>query len=70
MRSLGLVLLVGGIFGFVYSGDELKKHDPVPEGLSMSQSLEYPAGRWEIGRYACAAGAGLGLLLAMFPKGR
>ena len=70
MRSLGLVLLVGGIFGFVYSGDELKRHDPVPEGASLSRSLEYQAGRWEIARFACGAGAGLGLLLAMFPKGR
>jgi len=25
---------------------------------------------WEAGRYACAAGAGLGFLLALFPKGR
>lgn len=70
MRSFGLVLLVGGIFGFIYSGDALRKHGSVPEGVSMSQSLEYAAGRWEVARFACAAGAGLGLLLAIFPKGR
>jgi hypothetical protein len=70
MRSLGLVLLLGGVFGFVYSGDELKKHGPLPEGLSLSQSLEYPGGRWEVARFACGVGAGIGLLLALFPKGR
>lgn len=48
MRSFGVVLLLGGVIGFLYCTDQ----------------------GWEAGRYACAAGAGLGFLLALFPKGR
>ena len=43
---------------------------PLAAGLSVGESLEQPAGRWEMARYACAAAAGFGLLMAMFPKGR
>ncbi len=70
MRSFGIVLLVSGILGFVYCGDQLRRFDPVPEETSWRRGLDYPAGRWEAGRYACALGGGIGLLLVMFPKGR
>jgi hypothetical protein len=36
----------------------------------VSRSFEYPAGRYEIGRWAAACAAGFGFLMAMFPKGR
>jgi hypothetical protein len=32
--------------------------------------MSYPAGRWEMARYAAAGIAGFGLLMAFFPKGR
>jgi hypothetical protein len=70
MRNFGGILLLLGIFGFVYSGSQIEKYDPVPEGKTVSESLQYPAGKWETARYGCAAAAGVGLLMAMYPKGR
>jgi len=70
MRNLGGITLLLGIFGFVYATGQLDEHDPVPPGLGISESLEYPAGQWELARYGSAALAGFGLLMAMFPKGR
>jgi hypothetical protein len=70
MRNFGGILLLLGIFGFVYCGAQIDKYEPVPDGKSISESLAYPAGKWDVGRYACAMAAGFGLLMAMFPKGR
>jgi hypothetical protein len=70
MRNFGGILLLLGILGFFYASARLSDLAPAPEGLSVGQALEYPAGRWEVVRYACAAAGGFGLLLAMFPKGR
>jgi hypothetical protein len=72
MRTFGLLLLIAGIVGFVYFGDQLTKVEPVPEGegLDVKQSLRYPAGKLEAGRYASIAAALFGILLIMFPKGR
>jgi len=70
MRNFGLVLLLLGILGFFYCSSRLDAVDPLPEGLSISEGLRLPAGRWDMARYGCAAAAGFGLLMAMFPKGR
>jgi hypothetical protein len=70
MRNVGGILLVLGILGFFYASSRLSAVEPLPEGLSISDSLKQPAGRWELARYGCAAVAGFGLLMAMFPKGR
>lgn len=70
MRNFGILALVLGIFGFIYTGDQLTGLEPVPEGLTALESLEYPRARWETARYGAAALAGFGLLMAMFPKGR
>jgi hypothetical protein len=70
VRNLGVVMLAVGILGFVYAGDQMKNGEPVPEGSTVTESLEYGAGRWEIARWGCACLAGFGLLMAMFPKGR
>lgn len=70
MRSIGGVLLLGGVIGFFYCSDQLSKAQPVPEEKSLSEALDYPAGKWEVGRYASAGVAGIGILMAMFPKGR
>ena len=70
MRSFGGILLLLGILGFFYAGSQLEKNEPLPPGVSLREGLEKPTGRWEIVRYACAGAAGIGLLLAMFPKGR
>lgn len=70
MRNFGGILMLLGIFGFVYCSSQMDKYEPVPQGKSISEALDYSAGKWDVGRYACAAAAGFGLLMAMFPKGR
>jgi hypothetical protein len=70
MRNLGGILLLLGVLGFFYASSQQDKFEPVPAGLSVSESLKYPAARWEMARYGCAVVAGFGLLMAMFPKGR
>lgn len=70
MRNFGAILLVLGILGFFFTSSRLDDAEPLPEGLSISEGLKEPAGRWEMARYGCAAAAGFGLLMAMFPKGR
>jgi hypothetical protein len=70
MRNFGIIALVLGILGFFYASDREGLYEPVPPGLTAFESLDYPAGRWQIARYAAAAFAGFGLLMAMYPKGR
>jgi len=70
MRNFGAMLIVAGIVGYIYCSDQLTKLEPVPEETSIGKSLEYPAGKFEVGRYAAVAGAFCGLLLAMYPQGR
>jgi hypothetical protein len=70
MRNFGGFMLVLGIVGFLYCSSKASETGPVPEGKSISESLEYEAGRWEVARYACAGIGAFGLLMAMFPKGR
>jgi hypothetical protein len=70
MRNFGAVLLLLGILGFLYCSSRLSEAPAMPQGLSVSDSLDYPAGRWEMARYASAGAAAFGLLMTMFPKGR
>ncbi len=70
MRNFGGIMLLLGILGFMYASQQLEKHEPVPAGVSISEGLEREAGRWDLARYACAGVAGIGLLMAIFPKGR
>ena len=49
MRNFGILAIVLGIIGFIYSGDQLKGLEPVPEGLTARESIDYPRARWEIG---------------------
>lgn len=70
MRNFGAILLIVGIGGFVYCSDRLSDLPPLAEGLSVSESLEEPAGQWEMGRYVSAGVVGFGLLMTLFPKGR
>jgi hypothetical protein len=69
MRNIGILALVLGIFAFIYTGDQLHGLEPVPEGLTARESLEYPRARWETARYGAAALAGFGLL-GHVPEGR
>jgi hypothetical protein len=70
MRNFGGILLLLGVLGFFYASSRLDELEPLPPGKSLSEGLESPSGRWELVRYGCAGAAGIGLLLALFPKGR
>jgi hypothetical protein len=70
MRNFGGILVILGILAFFYSTSRLEDAAPLPEGLSVTEGLKEPAGRWEMARYACAGVAGFGLLMLLFPKGR
>ena len=70
MRNFGGIMLLVGILGFFYCSDKASKAGEVPEGKSISESLEYDAGKWEVARYVCAGIGAFGLLMTVFPKGR
>jgi len=70
MRNLGGFLMFVGLFGFVYCTIERGKHEPVPAWVETMDALKYPAGRYDVGRYVAAVAGGVGVLLALFPKGR
>jgi hypothetical protein len=70
MRNFGVLMLIVGIAGFLYCSDRASKAGSVPEGKSISESLEYDAGKWEVARYACGAAAMFGLLTIMVAKDR
>jgi hypothetical protein len=70
MRTLGALLVLIGIVGFVYCSSHLSGLESIPEGTDLSKYLEYDAGRYELGRYASVIAALVGVLLSVFPKGR
>jgi hypothetical protein len=70
MRISGLVMLALGVLAFFYCSSELSSLDPVPAGVALSEYMKYEAGELELGRYAAAIVAFIGLLLAFFPRGR
>lgn len=70
MRNFGFMLLVLGVAGFFYCSSRASQLEPLREGYTVSETLETDRGKWEAGRYACAAGAFVGILLAMMPQGR
>jgi len=70
MRNFGAVLLLLGVLGFFVASRQLEEAGPVPAEVSLSETLASPAGRWELARYGCGLAAAVGLLLALFPKGR
>jgi hypothetical protein len=70
MRSFGATLLLLGILGYAYAAGRESELPPIAEGLSIGESFEQPAGRWQAARYGAAAVAGFGLLMLLFPKGR
>ena len=70
MRNLGLVLLLGGVAGFLYCSSQLSGLDPLPADLPLADYMRNAAGRFELGRYVSVGAALIGLLLALFPQGR
>jgi hypothetical protein len=70
MRQLGFILILAGVGSFLYASSALSSAPPRDPGMSISQEMASEGGRLELLRYAGAGGAFLGILLAMFPKGR
>jgi hypothetical protein len=70
MRNIGLVLLAGGVLGFLYCSSQLSGMQPVPAGVELGEYMNYEAGKLELARYAAAMFGFIGLLLAFFPSGR
>ncbi len=69
MRKTAGILLLFGILGFFYASSKIDDLEPVPDGLSVSESLEYPAARWTLARYGSASLAGLALMALVLSKG-
>lgn len=70
MRTIGAVLVLAGIVGFFYCSSQLSDMPAIPEGTSLGTYLEYDAGKFELGRYLSLVAGLIGVILAMFPKGR
>lgn len=70
MRNFGALLLLLCTVGFFYASSKLSEVEPLPSDIGVRQSLDYPAGRWEMARFGFAAGAGIGLVLALFVRDR
>jgi hypothetical protein len=70
MRSFGALLLLLGVFGFLYATDRVAQSPEVNPGATVTETLREEKGRWEAIRYVAAAAGGIGLLMALYPKGR
>jgi hypothetical protein len=72
MRTIGLLMLIGGIAGFVYFSGRLGAVDPLPVGQAMTigEMLRYPAGKLEALRDTCAAVGVFGVIFIIFWKDR
>ena len=70
MRRYGLMMVLLGVLGFFYATGQMEAVEPVPPGIGISEYTRYPAGRWELARYALAAIGGIGVLFFLFPEGR
>ena len=70
MRNFGFVLLVAGAAAFLYCSSGLQGLEPLPPGSDLADYYRNTAGRLELGRYAGAGAAFIGLLMALFPQGR
>ena len=70
MRGFGFTLLALGAGLYFFCSTRLAAAEPVPPGLSIDQSVRYPAGQYQIGEYVGAMFGGVGLLLMLFPQGR
>ena len=70
MRTLGYLFLLVGIVGFFYCSSHMSGLAPVPEGTALGDYVRTDAGRFELGRYLALVAGFIGVLLALFPKGR
>jgi hypothetical protein len=70
MRNFGFILILVGIAGFVYCTSEMKGLEPLAADADLGDYFRNMAGRLELGRFAAAGAALIGLIMAFFPQGR
>ena len=70
MRTFGYVLLIAGCIAAYQCHQRVQMLQPLPQGYSVEESLRTDRGKMEAGRFAGAALAAIGLVLALFPEGR
>jgi hypothetical protein len=70
MRTLGLALLLGGLFAFFYCSMHLAGLEPLPAGIAVGDSMRQQAGRWELARYGTALAVLMGVILSVLPRAR
>ncbi len=70
MRQWGAFFILVGVIGFFYCSDRASKEPPVPEGLTVLETLHEPAGRWLVGRYVCACLSAGGAVVLLFGRSR
>ena len=70
MRTFGYLLLIAGCAAFYYCNQQLDRLEPLPAEYSVEDSLRTDRGKMEAGRFAAAAAAAMGLVLALYPEGR
>ena len=70
MRRFGFIVFALGAGLYFYCATQMEASQPVPAGLSIEESLAYPAGQYQVAEYAGAILGGIGLLMLVFPQGR
>ncbi len=70
MRLFGFIVLAIGAGIYFFCAAQLGASEPLPAGLSIEESVRYPAGQYQIGEYVGAMLGGVGLVLMLFPQGR
>lgn len=70
MRNFGLVVFCVGALLFFFCHTQMSGLGPIPPDTPLGDYFQYESGKWELGRYASAVAALIGLLLGFFPKGR
>jgi hypothetical protein len=70
MRTLGLILIIAGIAGYLYCTNQMAGLAPLGANADAADYFRNTTGRLELGRYASAAAALIGLLMTFFPQGR
>jgi hypothetical protein len=70
MRSFGGLLILIGALGFFYCSAHISEVGPIPQDKTDLEALTYPAGKLEMGRYASAFVAAVGVLMALYPRSR
>ena len=70
MRHRAGIVVLLGVIGFFYCSDRVSKLPPLPEGLTVTETLREPTGRWIVGRFACACLSASGAVLLIFARSR